>query len=205
MKHFVAKVFLWAAVAFTLVGCRANVRESATTDPNRVARMIARNFVESGATACRYNVEDMLVHATAEVTAAVGQMHLPEADVERRPSSAMYVLTRADGATSHLQVSFGKDASGFCSLQWSDTRVWNRSCAYKQADYLANGRLKAEQLGQSTVLTGERAVGILLTPLSKRRCLVTEFDAAWRIDPDEAARDWIKEDHGYDPLEDPPP
>ena len=166
----------------------------------RVGEDILRDAIAMGATACRYNLEDMLAHAIGDAKAQGGGRY-PIEDIERRPFAGSYVTTYENGDRAHLQIVAGKDASGFCTLFWNETRFWKQPCGDVAAMYQDGVARDVHAIGDSTMLSGDRMLHVLLTPLPGSNCLVTESDAAWRIHPDEAAREWIRDDRGYDPAE----
>jgi hypothetical protein len=156
--------------------------------------------IKHGATSCRYNLEDTLYHALGD-RKTTGVARYPQGEAARRPSTGLHVTTYANGDQAHLQWVVGPDGSGNCSVYWTETRYWPHSCeaVIKQHDRYA--ALATQDLGEdasgSILLVGD--MQILLTPVSRHGCLVTESDIGWRTDPDDKARDWIKQDHGYDP------
>jgi hypothetical protein len=186
----------------SVVGCASpGELKSLPKAGSRVGTELVQDAIANGATSCRYNLEDLLVHAMGD-RRSEGVVNYPAEDIQRRPFSGSYVTTYQNGDRSNLQFVVGKDASGFCFLYWSETRFWNKSCEAMGAMYRDDRRtLSTSRIGSSLVLSGDKTVMVLLNPLSSSSCLVTESDTAWRIDTDEAARQWIKEDHGYDPAE----
>jgi hypothetical protein len=154
-----------------------------------------------GATTCRYNLEDLIVHALGDRDRD-GFTTYPIGAEANRPSAGIYVTKYPNGDESHLQWVVGPDASGYCTLYWTESRHWKQTCAKVLARYEGDEWGTPQSLGGSTLLVGRQEKGnglrVVATPVDSG-CMVTESDMAWRIDPDEKAREWIKADHGYDP------
>ena len=161
---------------------------------------IIQEVVARGATSCRYNLEDLLIHALGD-REGDGVAFYPIGDEKRRPSMGMYVTTYPNGEQSHLQWMAGPDASGYCSLYWTESRNWKQPCKDVIETYVRERGVSAQAMGEGTLLTSaspNNSLKVVATPAGEG-CLVTESDIAWRIDPDESAREWIQADHGYDP------
>lgn len=168
----------------------------------RVDSSFVDDALRNGATSCRYNLEDMAIHAIGD-RGWSGNARYPEVDADKRPLAGLYVTKYPDGDQSHLQWVIGKDASGFCSEFWTETRFWKFSCDRVIRTHERYSSADRTQAGDSILLDigSGKAIGlrVLLTPLTKRTCLVTEAEMTLRSDPDSKAREWIEEDHGYDP------
>lgn len=168
----------------------------------RVDPAFVADALRNGAVSCRYNLEDAVIHAIGDRKWS-GNAEYPEANADKRPFSGLYATEYPDGGQSHLQLVIGKDASGLCTESWTETRFWRFSCDRVISAHERYSGAERTEVGDSVLLTSksgeEGGFRILLTPLSKRKCLVTESDIAWRMGPDSEAKEWIKQDHGYDP------
>lgn len=164
---------------------------------------IVDEAVARGATSCRFNLEDLVIHAIGD-RQIDGLATYPVGAEQTRPSMGTYVTTYPNGDQSHLQWVAGPDASGLCTLYWSESRYWKQSCPEVLAGYDRDEWTGPQPVGASTLLVGVQEKGnglrVLATPVGSG-CMVTESEVAWRIDPDREAREWIKADHGYDPGE----
>lgn len=167
----------------------------------RINPSIIEDVVSRGATSCRYNLEDLLNHAMGNRDWD-GVAFYPVGDEKRRPATGIYVTTYPDGSQSHLQWVAGPDASGMCALYWTESRFWKEPCDSVAETYIRERHLTPMPMGSEKLLIpaeGEPSSLKVVTTSVADGSLVTESDIAWRVDPDEKAREWIKEDHGYDP------
>ena len=192
---------LGVALSLTLAGCAAGggPLKVYPDKGERVGQGIIADALANGATSCRYNLEDVVIHAIGDRNSD-GVAIYPKGDAARRPFSGLYVTEYPNGDRSNLQFSVGPDASGFCSVSWTETRYWRHSCEKVVSQHEGYEELSRSNVGASVLLSDGGTLQVLLTDASGSGCLVTESDMAWRIDPDEAARAWIKADHGYDPA-----
>jgi hypothetical protein len=200
LMHYIAVT----ALPLVLVGCSAMGPLKVFPDQGkRVDSFFVDDAVKNGANSCRYNLEDVTIHAVGDRGWA-GKAEYPKGDADRRPYTGLYVTKYPNGDQSHLEFVVGKDASGFCTVSTTETRFWNFPCARVMSEHELYANSEREKSGDSIFLTRTSGKGIglriLLTSLTSHTCLVTESEIAWRTEPDEKARDWIKEDHGYDPA-----
>lgn len=171
-----------------------------TYPDGRINPSIIEDVVSRGATSCRYNLEDLLIHAMGN-RGWDGVAFYPIGDEKRRPSTGIYVTTYPDGSQSHLQWLAGPDASGMCALYWTESRFWKEPCDVVVEKYVRERDMTSMPMGEEKLLIGktpDNGIKVMTTSVGDG-CLVTESDVAWRVDPDEKAREWIKEEHGYDP------
>jgi hypothetical protein len=199
--HLENKAFC-TALSFALAGSVSTGAGPLKTYPEagkRIGQGTIEDAVAHGATSCRYNLEDLVVHAIGGRDSD-GVATYPTGDAARRPFSAIYATKYSNGETANVQMSVGPDASGFCSVSWTESRFWKNSCSEVIAVQERYGALNRSKLGDSILLSDDGTLRVLMSDVPNSGCLVTESDVAWRIDPDEAARTWILEDHGYDPA-----
>ncbi|MBU8975891.1 hypothetical protein JI752_007015 [Lysobacter sp. MMG2] len=174
--------------------------ELKTYPDDRPNPAIIEEAVARGATSCRYNLEDMLIHALGD-REGQGVAFYPVGDEKRRPYMGLYVTTYPNGDQAHLQWVAGPDASGLCALSWTEARHWKQPCKDVVERYVRDRGVQGQPMGEATLLTStspDNGLKVVATPAGDG-CLVTESDIAWRLDPDEKAREWIQADHGYDP------
>jgi hypothetical protein len=150
---------------------------------------------------CRFNLEDAFLHALGE-RRAEGVALYPEVDKDKRPLSGLYLVYHDGKVRGHLQVTAGVDASGLCTVEWTESYVSNERCSHYSSGLPEHDTYKPLSFGNSNYLPSKGSFRTLLTPLPHGRCLVTETDIAWRVDPDIEARKWIQEEHHYDPAKD---
>jgi len=171
-----------------------------TYPDGRMSPVIIEDVMSRGATSCRYNLEELLLHAIGNRDFD-GVAFYPVGDEKRRPAMGVYVTTYPDGGKAHLQWMAGLDASGMCALYWTESRFWKDSCDVVVEKYVRERDMTSMPMGEETLLIGktpDNGIKVMATSAGDG-CLVTESDVAWRVDPDEKAREWIKEEHGYDP------
>jgi hypothetical protein len=195
MRYTLFAIFLLWQTGCTAIGPLQTLPENGT----KIDSFFVDDAIRNGASSCRYNLEDVIIHSIGNREWS-GRSNYPKGDANRRPYTGLYVTKYSNGDQSHLQFVVGKDASGFCTVFTTETRYWHFSCdrvIREHKRYAAGDRTQSEN---SIVLTKPSSgLRILLTELTTRSCLVTESDIAWRLEPDQNAREWIRKEHGYDP------